>query len=47
MLPAYTYSEMLNYIESIQKSHSRYVELELLNYSLTGLAIPIVTITDK
>ena len=47
MLPAYTYTEMLNFIEEIHKKHSRYVEMEMLNYSLTGLAIPIVNITDK
>ena len=47
MLPAYTYTEMLNFIENIQKKNPRYVEMEMLSYSLTGLAIPMVNITDK
>ena len=47
MLPAYTYSQMLNFVDDIHTKYPKHVEVEMLNYSLTGLAIPIVNITDK
>ena len=47
MLPAYTYSNMLTLIDQLEELNKKYVDINLLGYSLTGLAIPIVTITNK
>lgn len=38
---------MLSFVESLEESNKKYVEVDLLGYSLTGLAIPLVTITNK
>lgn len=47
MLPAYTYSKMLQFIEEIQEEYSQYVRIDILAYSLMGLAIPLLTVTNK
>lgn len=47
MLPAYTYSQMLDFVEGLEAESRKYVEVELLGYSLTGLALPLVTITNR
>ena len=47
MLPAYTYSTALSFIENLEDSNRKCVEVDLLGYSLTGLAIPVVSITNK
>ena len=43
LIPPYTYSDLLRDVESYEKSAN--AKVDILTYSLAGLAIPIVTIT--
>lgn len=45
LIPPYTYSDLLRDIESYEKTPN--VKVDILTYSLAGLAIPILTITKS
>jgi hypothetical protein len=43
LIPPYTYSQLLKDIEQYEKSPN--VRVDILTHSVTGLAIPLLTIT--
>jgi hypothetical protein len=45
LLPPYTYSQMMKEISEIESN--TFVDIQILTYSLMGLAIPIITFTNK
>lgn len=45
LIPPYTYSDLLREVESYEKSAN--AKVDILTYSLAGLAIPVLTITKS